>query len=143
MATAFLVATATGCGDDNSERERPPSAYCDEAREWAIHEMEPFDESDPAAFPVLGVLRRLRDGRSRHSTDEIKDDWVLKVESKHALMRFSRSTSTRGCDMEQGTAEEQAAFPRPCKPANRVLIYEANVSGTSTPPRTLYDHRPM
>src|SRR5438445_12822948 len=46
-AVAVAVGIAAGCSDS---KPAASSAYCDAARQWAIHELVPVNDQDPAAF---------------------------------------------------------------------------------------------
>ena len=61
LTAALLL--AAGCGDDDANAGAPAdddaasaettaadSPYCDVAISWAVHEMTPFDDTDPVAF---------------------------------------------------------------------------------------------
>lgn len=145
VAAAFVV-VAAGCGDDGDGEKSAASAplaaesaYCDEAIEWSIHELEPFDETDPVAFRTYWEdFQGFEEAAVDTAPDEIKDDWELKVETENATI--SPVLEKYGFDLaaveESGTPEEQAAFEAPPEvqaAQDRILIYESEVCGAQQP----------
>ncbi len=148
---AALVAVSTGCGEDNKKEAAAPgaggtdataaseSAYCDAAREWAIHEMTPFDDMDPAAFRAYwNDFVAFEEEAIATAPDAIRDDWVLKFEKESdtitpVLEKYDFNLSVM---MESSTPEEEAAFDAPPDvqaAQDRILTYESEVCGAQQP----------
>ena len=151
LAAALLL--AAGCGDDDNEASAggnagapPPaeataagSAYCDVALEWAIHELTPFDDSDPAAMERYWADHTEFEERALATTpDELKADWELKMATEDETIDVV--LEKYGYDvvaiMEQGTPEEQATFEAPpdvTAAQSRIGTYESETCGSAFP----------
>jgi hypothetical protein len=145
---ATITVLAVACGDDSggsSEVAAPAaddpseSAYCDAAREWAIHELDPFDESDPVAFRAYWEeFLAFEHAALDTAPPELADDWQVKIETEDAtinpvLDRYDYDLA----EMEaRGTPEEAATLEAPpeVQAAQDVIFaYEADVCGAQQP----------
>ena len=145
---ATITVLAVACGDDSggsSEVAAPAaddpaeSAYCDAAREWAIHELDTFDETDPVAFRTYWEeFKAFQHVALDTAPPELADEWELKIETEDAtinpvLERYDYDLA----EMEaRGTPEEVAAFEAPpeVQDAQDVILgYEADVCGAQRP----------
>jgi hypothetical protein len=138
---AALVTVAAGCGDDDDSSASDPSesAYCDKAREWAIHELEPVDDTDPAAFKVYWTeFLAFEQAATDLAPDQLKTKWKLKADAERAM--FTPVLEKYDYDitaiMESGTPEEQATLEAPpdVEVAQvTILTYESEVCGAVQP----------
>lgn len=149
IAAALLL--GAGCGDDDNNEEsegsdEAPAAetaagdseYCEVAVDWAIHEMTPFDDTDPVAFRAYWDTYTTFTGDALTAApEEIASDWQLKVEWESGLTRILEKYDFDGAAMQaQGTPEEAAAFEAPEDAAaaqDRILTYESEVCGAQQP----------
>jgi len=138
IAAAFVV-VAAGCGDgDTSASDGAESSYCDAAREWSIHELEPLDDADPAAFRAYWEdFVAFEKAAADTAPEEVADDWDLKIEAEvpmnAVLDKYDYDTTAI---MQSGTPDEQAAFEPPPEARaaqDRILVYESAVCGAMQP----------
>ena len=150
LAAAVLFAAACGDDDDTSEGDgdggaaaadtlASDSEYCDAAVDWAIHEMTPFDDTDPAAFRAYWTeYTAFVDEAVSTAPEEIAADWQDKVEWETGLTAILEKYDFDAAVMQaQGTPEEAAAFEAPPEAAaaqDRILSYESAVCGAQQPP---------
>jgi hypothetical protein len=148
-AAAALTATAivsAGCGSGGNGGKTsqskaagdPESAYCDEARRWAIHEMAPVDDSDPVAFKKYwNEYLAFVDNAHKLAPTSIRDDWDVKVQGEAAitpiLVKYDYNVPAL---MESGTDEEKAVTEAPANVQDAqdiILGYESGVCGAQFP----------
>jgi hypothetical protein len=147
---ASLLAVAA-CGDDSSTddasattttttSEAATSDYCHQSIEWAIHELKPFDDTDPTAFRAYwDEYLAFRGASIAAAPAEIKSDWDLKVSAEEAagitaiLEKYDFDVAV----MEEfSTPEEQAAFEAPADAMaaqDRIQTYDNEVCGSRQP----------
>ena len=145
---AVLIVAAAGCADDDDiaseEGGTAPaaseSAYCDAAVDWAVHDMTPFDDSDPAEFRAYWeAFLAFEAVATDTAPDEIKADWELKVtaEADAGVTEVFEKYGYDVATMEaSGTPEELAAFEAPPEvqaAQDRILGYESAVCGSGQP----------
>ena len=131
LAVALSVAAAA-CGDDDGGggSAASGSAYCDHAREWAIHELTPVDEADPVAFRAYWTeWVAFEDAALASAPAEIRGDWERKVaaEREHFTPVLEKYGYDVGALMTSGTPEELATTEAPPDvqaAQNRVLTYD-------------------
>lgn len=149
LAAASLL--AAGCGDDNQisdedtngdtapARASADSAYCNVAVDWAIHELTPFDDTDPEAFKVYWAeYEEFEEEALATSPEVLEADWQLKIDTEDetidvVLEKYDYDVAVM---MEQATPEEQAAFEAPRDAAaaqDRIHAYESAVCGAGVP----------
>ncbi len=132
---ATTTAPATGTADDPAE-----SAYCDAAREWAIHEVtQPVDETDPVAFEAYWNEFLAFEQTALDTTpDELAADWQRKVDTENETINpvLERYDYDVVALQENGTPEELATLEAPPDveaAQDRILTYEADVCGAQQP----------
>jgi hypothetical protein len=147
MALALLAGACGGSGGDNVSVSRNGQAftdpaesdYCVTAREWAIHEFDGFDDSDPVAFRAYWEeYVAFETTATEQAPDEIRADWELKVELQSATITpvLERYDFDVAAMMESATPEEQATFEAPPEvqaAQERILAYESMVCGAQPP----------
>lgn len=151
LTLVIAVFGAAGCGDDDNtssdttrsaETAADPAAdgaYCDAAVEWAIHELTPSDENDPAALRTYWEeWTAFQKAAVDTAPEEIKADWVLKFETESEIVTpvFEKYDYAVAAIMASGTPEEQAVFeaPEDVQAAQvRILDYESRVCGAQQP----------
>jgi hypothetical protein len=115
------------------------TAYCDAAREWAIYDMTPVDDSDPAAFRAYWKeWTAFEQAAVDTAPAEIKADWQLKLttETETFTPVLEKYEFDVAALMESGTPEEQAATEAPPgvqAAQDRILTYEGQVCGAQFP----------
>ena len=94
---------ATACGDDGRSSESAEAApataapkaaaseaesdYCRNALEWQVHELVPFDESDPAATEeYFGDFVAFVDEATASAPGELADGWTLVSDTVHTVL---------------------------------------------------------
>lgn len=155
LAVGMCIFTAA-CGDSDDDRTastkttsaKPPAAsnaasespYCNAAREWAVYELTPFDDGDPAVFRSFWQdYLDFIDKGTRLSPPPIHDDWAVYAaavaKQTPVMERFGYD---KGRFEEQATPEEKALFESPGPEAEQalqaVLSYEALTCATGQPP---------
>jgi hypothetical protein len=122
--------TTTDAGD---------SEYCEVAVGWAIHELQPFDDTDPAAFRAYWAeFEAFEADALAAAPEELEADWQLKIDRENetidvVLEKYGYDTARM---MEEGTPEERAAFEAPPDAAaaqERIHRYESEVCGAGQP----------
>ena len=140
--TEKTATTAKPTATANAAAESP---YCDAAREWAVAELTPFDDSDPAAFRAhWDAFVAFIDKGTQLSPAPIHDDWAVYgaviAKQTPVLERFGYD---KGRFEEQATPEEKALFEDPGPEAGKafatVLNYEALTCATAQPPAAEVD----
>jgi hypothetical protein len=153
LATAAALLLGAGCGDDDNttsedrdgagaaaaQNAAGDSAYCDVAVDWAIYEMQPFDEMDPVQFEAYWADHTaFEEAAVAAVPDVLAEDWQLKVATEDETIDVV--LETYGYDigriMEEGTPEEQATFEAPPDVAaaqDRIIAYESEVCGSAQP----------
>lgn len=146
-ATISLLAVA--CGDDGgggaeaiatTAPDPAESAYCETAREWGIHELQPPDDSDPAAFRTYWEeYLAFTEAARAQAPEELGDAWQLKTEAEAELVTpVFEAHDYDLADLEaNGTPEELAGLEPPAEvqaAQAAILTYEADVCGAQQPP---------
>lgn len=133
--TAASSDTTAVAVDDPAE-----SAYCDEAREWAIHEItQPVDDTDPVAFRAYWEdFLAFEQAALENAPAEIEDDWQLKVDAENATINpiFEAYEYDIADLQENGTPDELASLEPPAEvqdAQDAILTYEADVCGAQQP----------
>jgi hypothetical protein len=154
ILTAVLAASA--CGSDDSKttgaasrattaKQSPLAAsasrYCDVARGWAVRELTPHDENDPAQLEPYWneYLRFMADGLAS-APDEIGADWKVYEHYVNGVMtpvitKYGYSTARME---KEATPEEQKVsqgLPDDVNAAwKRIIAYEAEPCGAQGTP---------
>lgn len=139
IATAALVALAAAGVACSSDAKASESAYCNAARDWAIHELDARDEENPAWFkPYWGEYLAFTKTASQVAPKEIADDWKVYVE---AVAKQTPLFEKYGYDTARAeasaTEEEKAQFEpsgRQQKAFAAILGYEALTCDAAQPP---------
>lgn len=138
-ATAVVaLVVAAGCGNEAAADESE-SAPCDAVREWAIHELQPVDETDPVAFRgYWQEWTAFQTVAVDTAPETIKADWELKfgLESEIFTPILERYDFDVVAIAENGTPEEQAATEAPpdVQAAQlRLFTHESEVCGAQQP----------
>jgi hypothetical protein len=134
-----MALPAIGCGSEGEDAAASP--FCDASREWAVHELTPPDEMDPAS-----VKAHFTDYDEFVATsldtapEEVADEWQLYADEYRAKFRpviekFHYSFDEVG---KNGTPEEQAIFTgkksaEASDAFDAILSYEGRVCGSQTP----------
>jgi len=136
--SAALLAAA--CGGKAEAAAGPKSAYCDAARRWAVHEIVPFDDSDPAASKQYwGEYLAFVDQAVNLAPKKISGDWRINAAAQHDIL--TPLLEKYNFDMklldEKGTPEEKALFEEPppeVKSAQHAVHgFESDVCGAQQP----------
>jgi hypothetical protein len=140
VVMAVAVLTATGCGEEREDASASASAsaFCDASRQWAVHEMQPIDESDPKAIEAhVTDYEAFIDESIATAPAAVAEDWkvygtAIKTVQLPVLEKFGFSYENVG---KKGTEAEKAIFdgapsPRVEKAFEAILTYEANVCGS-------------
>jgi hypothetical protein len=153
--TTACVAIATlglaGCGGGGSKAastttttappaEASESAYCDTAREWQVHELVPFDGSDPAATKkyVTEWVAFATEAEGQ-APDELRTDWQL---NRRALVDtvvplFEKYGYSQARAEAEATDAELALFEEPppdvAQAQDRIHAYEDSVCAAAQP----------
>jgi hypothetical protein len=114
------------------------SDYCEVARDWAVHELVPIDDTDPTVAEAYWgeYIAFVNDGE-RLAPKPIRDDWRIYAASSRSVTPVLEKY---GYDLNllfaTATAEEQAVFePGPAvqEAQRNVLRYESEVCGAQPP----------
>ena len=148
ILAAALVVVVAACGDDGgggggggetAAADPSESAYCDAAIEWAIHELTPVDDTDPAAFRAYWEdYRRSRRRRSTQRPTRSRPTGSSRSRPRTTTVTpvLEKYDFDVAAMMESGTPEEQAAFEAPPDvqaAQDRILAYESEVCGAQQP----------
>jgi hypothetical protein len=141
IALAALAATGVAC---SSKADASESAYCQEARDWAIHELDPRDDASPVWFKQYwGEYLAFTQKAAAVAPTEIKHDWTLYVA---AIAKQTPIFEKYGYDNARGeaeaTEEEQAVFAPSEKEQeafDAILSYEALTCDAAQPPPAKVD----
>jgi hypothetical protein len=153
VALALASAAALGaCGDDDGESapttnaaaassggDPAESAYCDTAREFAVHMLAPRDEGNPTWLRTyMDEYVAFVDEAASEAPDELADEWTLSSDGLKTTV--IPVLEKYGYDIErimaEGTPEEQAVSePSPDVAAAQatILEYEAMTCGSAQP----------
>ncbi|HET9602504.1 MAG TPA: hypothetical protein VFP08_12980 [Acidimicrobiales bacterium] len=123
---------ATACGDDGRSSESAEAApataapkaaaseaesdYCRNALEWQVHELVPFDESDPAATEeYFGDFVAFVDEATASAPGELADGWTLVSDTVHTVLVpiLERYDYDFGRAHAEATPEEAALLTEP------------------------------
>ncbi len=133
--TAASSDTTAVAADDPAE-----SAYCDEAREWAIHEItQPVDDTDPVAFQAYWeAYIDFENAALESAPDEVHDEWQLKVDAENTTINplFEAYDYDIADLQENGSPDELASLEPPAEVQDAqeaILTYEADVCGAQQP----------
>jgi hypothetical protein len=153
LATAALLAA---CGDDSSAGSAEPapaasetatadaaadSPYCRIALEWQVHELTPYDRSDPAVLEAyMGEYGDFVTDAAAAAPDEIHDEWALVDEAVNTTLipLMARFGFDGARAQAEATPEELALMNEP-PPAvqdaqEATHRYEALVCAAMQPP---------
>ncbi len=152
LAVGLCILTAA-CGSDDKKTAASASAtrsaaelaaaespYCDAAREWAVAELTPFDDGDPAAFQAhWQQYLAFMDKGARLSPPPIHDDWAVYAatvaKQTPVMEKFGYD---KGKFEEQATPEEKAFFEDPGPEVGQafdtLLSYESLTCASGQPP---------
>ena len=132
---APTTSAPTTPADDPAE-----SVYCDEASEWAIHEItQPVDDTDPVAFQAYWeAYMDFENAALESAPDEVHDEWQLKVDGENATINplFEAYDYDLADLQENGTPDELASLEPPTEVQDAqdvILTYEADVCGAQQP----------
>jgi hypothetical protein len=148
ILAAALVVVVAACGDDGggggaggetAAADPSESAYCNAAIDWAIHELTPVDDTDPAAFRAYWTEYRAFEAEALDAApDELRAAWELKIETEDTTVTpvFEKYDFDVNVMMESATPQEQAIFDAPPDvqaAQDRILAYESEVCGAQQP----------
>lgn len=145
LAAALLLAAGCGDEDEDSNGDAAPaeaaadSAYCNVAVDWAVHELTPFDDTDPEAFKAYWAeYKAFEEEALATAPEELEADWQLKIDAEDETIDvvLEKYDYDKAVMIEQATPEEQAAFEAPPEVAaaqDRIHAYESEVCGAGTP----------
>lgn len=137
---ALLTLLIASCGDDGgSAGGNADSAYCKTVRNWAVRDLTPIDESDPAAFkPYWGEYLVHVDAARGQAPAEVRDEWVVNSDALKGIATplfdkygysFER-IMTEGTDAEKALIDEQPAAVEEAQAA--IHEYESRVCGSES-----------
>lgn len=132
--------TATAAKSSAAANAASESAYCDTAREWAVHELVPYDNSDPAATKTwfddyLAFSQRA----AGQAPAELRDEWTLNVEAISTqlipvLQKYEFNVQRL---MAEGSDEEKSLIDQPPESIQEAQAaihrYESNVCASEEP----------
>ncbi len=137
-AIAVVVFVSGGCGKEDSSSA---SSFCDASREWAVHELTPPHETNPASIKAhFTDYSAFVDKSLASAPEEVADDWqvyadVYKTRFLPVMEKFHYSfeeADANGTDQEKEffngarPPEAEAAF-------KEILAYEGQVCGSQGP----------
>jgi len=141
---------ATACGDDGGAAaaadedavaaDPAESPYCRTALEWQVHELTPFDDSDPAALEqYMGEYVGFYESAAAQSPPELQQDWDLALDG--LTTQLVPVMARYGYDIArmqaEATPEEAAVLQEPppdiAAAQDRIHAYEAEVCGAGQP----------
>src|SRR3954470_1275675 len=140
-ALAVTAGIAAGCSGGKPAAASP---YCDAARHWAIHELVPVNDGDPAAFKTYwGEYLAFVDQGVRLAPKAINANWKL-VSTE--LQPFTAVLTKYDFDvkalMEKGSDQEKSMTEPPPdgkKAQDAIKSYESEVCGAMQPQAAAVD----
>ena len=138
LIVGSLAATGVACSTAKADAAEN-SAYCKEAHIWAVHELDPRDDQNPAWFkPYWSEYLDFAKKASAVAPAAIKDDWAIyntTIAKETALLE--KYGYDQGRAEAEATAEEKKVYQDPGKKANdafdAVLRYEALTCDAAQP----------
>lgn len=148
LTSVALLASA--CSDDGGgtaaagEAAAPAdpaeSAYCRTALEWQVHELTPFDDSDPATLEqYMGEYVGFYESAAGDAPAELQEDWDLALEglTTQLVPVMERYDYDIARMQAEATPEEAAVLQEPppdiAAAQDRIHAYEAEVCGAGQP----------
>jgi len=160
VIAALATVAAAGCGDDDDTAASAPapagtsaaasaaastdaaeSPYCQASLQWSVHELTPFDDSDPAQTQRYMDEYGAFVERSRSlAPTEIAADWTVNADGIAQV--FVPVLQKYGYSIErvasEGTPEEQSLLDAPpadiAAAQDRIQAYDARVCASRQPP---------
>jgi hypothetical protein len=134
-AVSITASLGAACGGTAAA----DSAYCKATRQWAVHELTPRDEGDPAGERVyMGEFLAFADEAVKTAPKEVRPDWTMALSAFRAT--FVPLMEEYGYSIArieaEATPDEQAALEAPPEAAAaqaRVHAYDARVCGSEQP----------
>jgi hypothetical protein len=156
LAVLAMAALLAACGDDSSSGSAEPapaasetatadaaadSPYCRIALEWQVHELTPYDQSDPAVLEAyMGEYGDFVADAAAAAPDEIHDEWALVDDAVNTTLipLMARFGFDGARAQAEATPEELALMNEPPETVQvaqeATHAYEATVCGAGNPP---------
>ena len=134
---AVIASALTGAAC--STKAAADSAYCKEARAWAVHELTPIDDSDPAVYrPYWAEYMRFVDKAAAVAPAAIDADWAIyKATVAKQVALLEKYDYDQAKAESQATAEEKKVYEAPGEKSDNafdeILRYEADTCSAALP----------
>jgi hypothetical protein len=160
-ALALAAVACAGCGDDDgdtaaaaspssaaaptsaaaADAAAADSAYCRISLAWTVHELTPFDPTDPdATHAYFDEYLAFADESHAAAPAEIEADWAVTADGFRTLFLpvMEKYGYELGRIANEGTDEERAVLDAPpadvAAAQDRIQAYDARVCGSRQPP---------
>jgi hypothetical protein len=131
---------ACGCGSSGASAKANAAAnapYCDEARRWAIHELDSYDQNDPKQLrDYWGEYMAFVHNARRLAPVSIRGDWNLRIEGDTLTPVLEKYQFDYPLIEKTATDAEKATFDPPediQRAQNLIAGYESDICGAQQP----------